>query len=574
MSTTTTPVLTDKQRAWANAFLRAMGGSGSVEAKSAPTPQKTPPKVTGKTTTTTAPKSELGTKLDALDQEVGKELRAGRDQLAGKGEIDISRKKLIGRSSDKGFKTGVVSEVDKLMAAVDRQLASGGRVDERALGELRAKLVTEQTNYRNGIQGEKDRAKREQRQKKVDAIQTRIDGLDKLVSASGKQDKAREDAVTQMSAEDRAKMLGANPEMLNAVIAAKPAPKELAEVLARLDSSLQDKAVKALMDAHGGDTGYMELMCEAVVGGELAKVVSTGTFLRGNTMASKVMTAYAKGPESQGFLKDVADNTMVWLKPSRPIEIDPDKEKDKGKRERSLASLIQYMNALLNSLIGTEVPRPVAVTSSMIAEGARKNGADPAIMVGGHVFLRVINPMLVAMPDLDANQRRSMILATKALQNASNGVLQNVKEPFMAGFADAIEEALPDLQKWFLQIARQGDELRGVADLDEEVGMGGTTRRDALLLGLDDPGLKLDDYFAVPSKTDVLGLKPLYPTTRIGALILTAGAAKPQAKGLTLPANELQKQSHAKLVERERRAVIAKVIERLKAEKPKGREDD
>jgi len=212
----------------------------------------------------------------------------------------------------------------------------------------------------------------------------------------------------------------------------------------------------------------------------------------------------------------------------------------------------------------------------MIAEGARKVGANVPVMVGGHIFLRIINPMLVKIPGLDADQRRAMVLATKALQNASNGlsVPEDGKEPFMRLFADTIDEYLPDLQKWFLQIARQGDELRGVADLDEEVGMGGTTRRDSLLLGLDDPGLKLADYFAVPSKTDVLGVKPLHPDTRIGALILTAGAAKPQSKGLTLPANELQKQSHARLVERERRAVIAKVIERLKAEKPKGREDD
>lgn len=231
------------------------------------------------------------------------------------------------------------------------------------------------------------------------------------------------------------------------------------------------------------------------------------------------------------------------------------------------------MKALLNSLIGTELPRPLAVTSSMIAEGARKNGADPAIMVGGHVFLRIINPMLVAMPGLDSDQKRSMVLATKALQNASNGVLRNVKEPFMAGFADVIEEELPDLQNWFLQIARQGDELRGVADLDEVVGMGGTTRRDSLLLGLDDPGLKLGDYFAASSEKDVLGIKPLHPDTRIGALILIAGSVKPQPKGLTLPSGALQMQSHAKLVERERRAVIAKVIERLKTETPEGHED-
>ena len=567
MSETKTPVLTDKQRAWANAFLRAMGGSGSVDAKSAPPPRK----VIGKTTT--PPQSELGKKLEEVDQQVSQEVRSGRDQLAGKGEIDISRKKLIGRSGDKGFKTGVVGEVDKLMEEVDRALSSGGRVDERALGQLRAKLVTEQKDYRDGIVGEKNRAKREQRQKKVDAIQTRIDGLDKLVSASGRQDKAREDAVTQMSAEDRAKMLGANPEMLNAVIAAKPAAKELGEMLALLDATLQDKAVKALMEAHGGDAGYMELICETVVGGELANAKDQGTFLRGNSMATKIMTAYSKGPESKTFLKDVTDNTMVWLKPSRPVEIDPVLEADEEKRNLSLASLIQYMKALLNSLIGTEVPRPLAVTSSMIAEGARKNGADPAIMVGGHVFLRIINPMLVAMPGLDSNQKRSMVLATKALQNASNGVLRNVKEPFMAGFADAIEEELPDLQNWFLQIARQGDELRGVADLDEVVGMGGTTRRDSLLLGLDDPGLKLGDYFAAPSEKDVLGIKPLHPDTRIGALILIAGSVKPQPKGLTLPSGEMQKQSHAKLVERERRAVIAKVIERLKTEKPEGHED-
>lgn len=334
MSETKTPVLTDKQRAWANAFLRAMGGSGSVDAKSAPPPRK----VTGKTTT--PPQSELGKKLEEVDQQVSQEVRSGRDQLAGKGEIDISRKKLIGRSGDKGFKTGVVGEVDKLMEEVDRALSSGGRVDERALGQLRAKLVTEQKDYRDGIEGEKNRAKREQRQKKVDAIQTRIDGLDKLVSASGRQDKAREDAVTEMSVEDRAKMLGANPEMLNAVIAAKPAAKELGEMLALLDATLQDKAVKALMDAHGGDTGYMELICETVVGGELAKAKDQGTFLRSNSMATKIMTAYSKGPESKTFIKGVADNTMVWLKPSRPIEIDPEKETDEGKRALSLASLI------------------------------------------------------------------------------------------------------------------------------------------------------------------------------------------------------------------------------------------
>ncbi|MGC8477256.1 MAG: hypothetical protein ACP5NP_12950 [Acetobacteraceae bacterium] len=566
----TKPVLTEKQRAWANAFLKAMGGVGSVDVKLAPPPEKVNPV---KGPTVAPPKPELGGKLGKLDEELTEDLRSARDQLAGKGEIDISRKKVLGRSSDKGFKTGVVAAVDKLMEEVDRALSKGGPVDERALGLLREKLVTEQKKYQDGTEGEKNRALREQRQRKVTAIQTRIDGLDRLVKASRQQGEAREDAVTQMNPEERAKMLQANPGMLNAVIAAKPPAKELGEMLALLDGSVQNEAVKALMDAHGNDAGYMELICETVVGGELAKAKDQGTFLRSDNIASKVTTAYSKGAQSQSFLKSVAENTKEWLRPSRRIEIDPTKGADEDLQKRSVAELVHYMRALLRSLIGTEVPRPIAVTSSMIAEGARKNGVDPAIMVGGHVFLRVINPMLVSMPGLDANQRRAMVLATKLLQNASNGITRGGKEEFMELVAEAIEEEIPDLHRWFLQIAEQGDKLRGTDDLDQEVAMGGTTRRDALLLGLENPGLKLEDYFAAPSESDVLGIKPLYPDTRIGALILTASAVKPEPKGLTLPASPLQKQSHAKLVERERKAVIAEVIKRLKADKPKGREE-
>ena len=41
-----------------------------------------------------------------------------------------------------------------------------------------------------------------------------------------------------------------------------------------------------------------------------------------------------------------------------------------------------------------------------------------------------------------------------------------------------------------------------------------------------------------------------------------------------LPASELRTQSHPSAVGRKRRAVIATMIERLEAEKRKGREDD
>ncbi|MDE2007214.1 MAG: hypothetical protein KGI51_11650 [Rhodospirillales bacterium] len=571
MSETKTPVLTDKQRAWANAFLRAMGGTGEVTAKTAPQPVKGG--------TRTPPKPELGGKLGEKEQAVGEGVLQAREKLVGKGE-DVSRKTLFGRSGDKGFKTGVVAEVDKLMEAVDRQLARGGRVSQDSvpgLEQLRKKLVEEQGKYREGIQGEKDKAKREQRQKKVEAIQARLDGLAKLIEASREQDSAREQVVKDMTLEERAKALETNPEMMQAIVQAKPPPHAIADILLAMSvtGSAIDQMIRTLVDTHGGDAAYLETICERVVGNVAAETKQVGTFLRTNSAATKLTKVYAETGKGKELLEDLANYTKVWLTPSRKIEIDPTKENDPEARKEALTSLVNYLRALFRKLIGSTVAREIATTASMIAAGARKVGADPAVMVGGHVFLRVINPMLVALPGLDAKQRRAMVLATKALQNASNGlvVAEDGKEPFMRDFAEVIEEHLDDLHAWFLDIALQGDKLRGVDDMDQEVSMGGTTRRDALIINLENPSLKMEDYLAAPSEGDKLGIKPLYPDTRIGALIHSAGSLKPEPKGMTLPVTPLQKQSHAKMVERARRDVIKQVVQKLKAEKP-GKDED
>ncbi|MDE2581937.1 MAG: hypothetical protein KGL52_09905 [Rhodospirillales bacterium] len=571
MSETKTPVLTDKQRAWANAFLRVLGGTGEVTAKTAPQLKK------GKTKT--PPKPELGGKLGEKEQAVGEGVRQAREKLVGKGE-DVSRKTTFGRSGDKGFKTGVVAEVDKLMEAVDRQLERGGQVNEDSvpgLRELRNKLVGEQTRYREGIKGEKDEAKRAQRQKKVEAIQSRLDGLDNLIQASGKQVSEREQAVKDMTLEERAKALETNPEMMQAIVQAKPPPHAIADILLAMSvtGSAIDRMIKTLVDTHGGDAAYIETICERVVGDVVAKTSQVSTFLRTNSAATKLTKVYAETGGGKELLDDLEKDAKIWLTPSRKIEIDPTKEKDPEARKESLTSLANYLRALFRKLIGSTVAREIAITASMIAAGARKVGADPAVMVGGHVFLRVITPKLATLDGLDTNQKRAMVLATKALQNASNGVAvaKDSKEPFMRDFAEVIEEHLGDLQAWFLDIAEQGDKLRGIDDMDQEVSMGGVTRRDVLIMNLENSSLKLDDYFAAPSEGDKQGIKPLYPDTRIGALILSAGSLKPEPQGMQLPVTPLQKQSHAKLVERTRRDVIKQVVQKLKTEKP-GKDED
>jgi len=377
--------------------------------------------------------------------------------------------------------------------------------------------------------------------------------------------------IAELEPDEQAQMLAANPELMRAVVAAKPAPDKIADILSVTKDG--DALVEQLMAAHSGDAAYMEALCERVLGNELAqkKTKDGNTFMRGNTAASKLTKAYAMAGETQGLMGELAEDAKVWLKPSRKIEIDPNKEPDKGKRDTAVEQLIGYVKALLNAVVGKEVPRPIATTASMIASGARKTGMgdeDVAIMIGGHVFLRLINPMLVSMPGLDANQRRSMILATKVLQNASNGVTTSVKEPFMDAFADYIDGELPTLHQWFLDIARQGDEVLGLDGLEDKVTVGGKTRRDALIMNLDDPGYDPAEHFADPTQQDPLGLTPAAPTSRIGKLIAAAVAGKPQAQGIALPIDERGRASHAKLVDRARREVIARVVARLKRDAP------
>lgn len=564
---TTLPVLTEKQRAWANAFLRVLGGQGEVKATTA-----TPPSPRSKTTSP----PELKDDLNTLEREVNQPLLEQRDKLAGVGE-DIRRKKTIGYSSDRGYKKNVTDEVDKILKAVDDVLSRGGVVNEKnlpALNGLREKLVIQEQAYRNKQEGGKKDKLNEQRNVKADAIAERLEALDSLISQSKNSQNVRVEKLAELDAAERAKLLDANPELRKAVVAGKPAPDELADLLSA--SKDGDGLVAEIMAAHAGDDAYMESLCERVLDNELQAGVKGGnTFMRGNTAASKLTKAYAMSGETQGFMKGLGEDAQVWLNPSKKIEIDPNKESDKDKRDNAVRSLIGYVRALLNSVVGKEVPGPIATTSSMIAAGARKAGmsdTDVAIMVGGHVFLRLINPMLVSMSGLDSNQRRSMILATKLLQNASNGITTSEKEPFMNAFADYINDELPTLHQWFLDIARQGDELRGIDDLDQIVSTGKTTRRDVLINNLDNKGYDPAEQFADPTEDDPLGLKPANPSTRIGKLIKIALASKPQPEGIQLPTTELGLKSHAKLVDRARREVIVRVVERLKRDAP-GKDD-
>jgi hypothetical protein len=163
-----------------------------------------------------------------------------------------------------------------------------------------------------------------------------------------------------------------------------------------------------------------------------------------------------------------------------------------------------------------------------------------------------------------------MTLATKILQNISNGMRDGSKEAYMAPFAQMVDDEMPALHKWFMDIVAQGDELRGINGLEEEVDKG-VSRRDGLIMNFENPSHDLDQYFAKPTQDDPLGRLPEDPTTRIGKLILDAGATRLPPEGISLP--DIPNSSHDKMIKRERGLLIKLVVARLKSESPKKDED-
>ena len=573
--TKTKPVLTEKQIAWANAFLRAMGGKGNVQATIAPKPVVTKG-------SKTPPPEDLKGDLGTLETTAKQGLQEARDQLVGKDE-DVSRKKFIGKSIDKGYTDRVTTEVNKIIDAVDKLISSGKEMDDNireTLLTLHDKLGEGQAHYRDAITGDKKDVKLDkQRQDKVDAIGERMEAITRLMSESTRTQFRREDEVTKLNPKERAKMLKANPEMLKAVISAKPAPAELADVLSEMGDSA-DGMIKQIIAAHGTDTAYMELLCDKTVGNDLKGASAggnlEGTFFRGNSTATKLTKAYAMTGETPAFLKGIDTDAKEWLgdvSPETPIEIDPDKNDNQEVIDKSVLALVAFCEKTLHTLESKPAPSEIATTASMIAAAAGKAGMDGkkvAIMVGGHVFLRVIVPALVAMPSISAPQRRAMTLATKILQNISNGMRDGSKEAYMAPFAQMVDDEMPALHKWFMDIVAQGDELRGINGLDDDVTKG-VSRRDVLVMNLEDPSHDLDQYFARPTAEDPLGRLPEDPTTRIGKFVLDAGATRLPPDGITLP--DGPNSSHDKLVKRERGLLIKLVVDRLKSESPKKDED-
>ena len=186
--------------------------------------------------------------------------------------------------------------------------------------------------------------------------------------------------------------------------------------------------------------GATDLLVEVVIDTELSKTLHPGTLFRGNSLASKVLTAYSRATGID-FLKTVFVDILKELDGAPTYEVDPSKLAEGDDLVTNLERLSLLFQRIFDLIVDAEfiVPSPIKMVCSELYRRSNDKFAESAhFAVGGYFFLRYLGPILVT-PDVFGlvcqpcapPVRRALLLVSKVLQSLSNGVTFGVKEEFM-----------------------------------------------------------------------------------------------------------------------------------------------
>ena len=176
---------------------------------------------------------------------------------------------------------------------------------------------------------------------------------------------------------------------------------------------------------------------------EVEKTKSAQTLFRGNTMATKLMTAFTKMTGRQyltNTVKPLLEELSANLMNGISFEIDPEKtgEDHAANMEHLRKASQRFLDHIVDSIKVCPVPFRI-MAAHLRDEVVRAYPEAKYISVGGFIFLRFFCPAILSpdsmnpplLPSVDAKVRRALILLSKSLQNLANGIEFGVKEPYM-----------------------------------------------------------------------------------------------------------------------------------------------
>ncbi len=256
-------------------------------------------------------------------------------------EDDIKRKGLLFDSIDANYKKNVMAVVKQTMQAVQPHLEDPTQNPSEpiaALDEGMAALAKARLHYAD-VKGITDRKHLEQRQRKVEAIDSHIAEmkkiadkfravlklkmqpvLDMLQSANDLKDK--DHGAYAQAMKDFGKELEWDEDLRKGFFqtVGSEHAETLIDIIEDQDINARDKLARELAISRAGNSEFMDVMCERAVKHEGAKATDKGTFFRGTSLASKLTAIYAaNSPGGKAFCAKVNDTVAEKFKGKGPM---------------------------------------------------------------------------------------------------------------------------------------------------------------------------------------------------------------------------------------------------------------
>lgn len=234
----------------------------------------------------------------------------------------------------------------------------------------------------------------------------------------------------------------------------------LCHVITRTES---DAVAKALVHINMHN-GTVFLMLSGLIQREVEDTVEAGTLFRGNSMASKCLTAYSKfiGKE---FLRDTLKPLIEEVRESnKGWEINPIKAEEGESVEENVRNIREMAERFLTRIVehgASSFPNELRMICKELRDHTEKKFPESVnTVIGGYFFLRLICPATVSPEGfgivdgvVNERARRALVYISKLLQSIANGIKFSKKEEYMLPLNDFIDSNFARLTTLFSQLA-------------------------------------------------------------------------------------------------------------------------
>eukprot|EP00013_Stygamoeba_regulata_P021850 CAMPEP_0177655266 /NCGR_PEP_ID=MMETSP0447-20121125/14853_1 /TAXON_ID=0 /ORGANISM="Stygamoeba regulata, Strain BSH-02190019" /LENGTH=1247 /DNA_ID=CAMNT_0019159129 /DNA_START=206 /DNA_END=3950 /DNA_ORIENTATION=+ len=206
---------------------------------------------------------------------------------------------------------------------------------------------------------------------------------------------------------------------------------------------------------------------------EMATCDNPSTYFRSNTITSHLLTQYCKKIGQNYLLECLRRPLEAFLeRPEINFEVNPRKVLEGENLQANQQNVLRLVNDLFRSLFRSEGSVPLEfchLAALLQREVVKTHPAQRHSVVGSFLVLRFLASAVVSpegwnvVPQVPMSKRRGLVLASKVLQNLSNGT--EFREDFMSFLKPLLDETTPRIQQFFDSIAARGNPNAGSFDL-------------------------------------------------------------------------------------------------------------